>query len=388
MVGLTGGIGAGKSAAAGRLAADGAVVIDSDLLARQVVEPGTDGLAQVVAAFGEQVLGPDGSLDRPALGRVVFGDAEARRRLEKIVHPLVRAATARRVGQAAADAVVVNDVPLLVEGGMAPSYHLVVVVDADRDVRVQRLARERGMTPADARARIDAQVDDAIRRAAADVVLDNGGPRPALDAAVDALWRDRLVPFETNLRAGRPATAPPVTTAVPYDPRWPADFGRLAARIRHRVGADRRIDHIGSTSVPGMPAMDVIDMQLTVDSLDQADAYAGRLLAAGFPAEPGQWRDKPEPPATGTWDKRLHANADPGRLANLHVRVAGSPGWRTALLLRDFLRSEPAERDAYHAVKLRHAGLPRADYADAEEPWFDAMYERARRWAADTGWTP
>ena len=194
MVGLTGGIGAGKSAVAGRLAEHGALVIDADRLAREVVAPGTDGLAEVVAAFGPDVLGPDGALDRPALGRRVFQDDEARRRLESIVHPRVRDRTAELVGAAPPDAVVVNDVPLLVEAGLAPAYEVVVVVLADVRVRVDRLVRGRGMTEDEAYARIRAQATDDQRRAVADVVIVNDGSMDELNARVDAVRAERLTP--------------------------------------------------------------------------------------------------------------------------------------------------------------------------------------------------
>ncbi|WP_203712201.1 dephospho-CoA kinase [Asanoa siamensis] len=377
-VGLTGGIGAGKSAAAARFVANGAVLIDSDRLAREVVEPGTPGLAEVVAAFGPQVLGADGALDRAALGQVVFADAGARKRLEGILHPLIRARSAELAAAAAPDAIVVNDVPLLVETGLAPSYHLVVVVDAAPEVRVERLVRDRGMSPADATARISAQIDDAARRAAADVVLDNSRSPEALAAAVDALWTERLVPYEHNVRTGQWADKDPLATLVDYDPTWPAQYERLAARILHRVGP-HRVDHIGSTAVPGLVAKDVIDMMLTVDSLAEADSLAGALTAAGFPRKPGVYQDRPKPPDVGPWEKRMHANADPGRRVNLHVRVAGSPGWRTALLLRDHLRADTADRDAYAAIKLANAGKPIDDYLDAKEPFFDQLYDRAIR---------
>jgi dephospho-CoA kinase len=262
------------------------------------------------------------------------------------------------------------------------------VVDADPAARVDRLVRDRGMSEPEARARIDAQIDDAARRAAADVVLDNNGPRAALEAAVDALWTDRLVPFERNLRAGTAAVQPARAAVVDPDPTWPAQFARLAARIRHRVAAERRIDHIGSTAVPGLPAKDVLDMQLTVDSMDEADALADRLAAAGFPVRAGIDRDNPKPPDAGPWEKRLHGNADPGRPVNLHVRVGGSPGWRTALLLRDFLRADTATREDYLALKRRLAGRPGEAYREAKEPWFDTAYAAARRWADETGWTP
>jgi dephospho-CoA kinase len=193
MVGLTGGIGAGKSVVARRLAELGAVVIDSDRLAREVVEPGTDGLAEVVAAFGPEVLGPDGALDRPALGRRVFGDDAARHQLEAIVHPRVRARSAELVSAAAPDAVVVNDVPLLVEKGMAAAFDLVVVVRAGEQTRLRRLA-DRGLPTDEARARMAAQATDEQRAAVSDVVLDNDGPLDDLIAAVDRLWHARLRP--------------------------------------------------------------------------------------------------------------------------------------------------------------------------------------------------
>ncbi len=194
MVGLTGGIGAGKSAVAGRLAEHGAVVIDADQLARAVVAPGTEGLAEVVAAFGAGVLDAQGALDRPALGRLVFGDEAARHRLEAIIHPRVRARTGELVAAAAPDAIVVNDVPLLVETGIAGGYELVIVVLADEATRIERLRTTRGMTEAEARSRIRAQASDEQRRAVADIVLINDGTRDQLREQVDAAWYNRLVP--------------------------------------------------------------------------------------------------------------------------------------------------------------------------------------------------
>jgi dephospho-CoA kinase len=195
MVGLTGGIGAGKSEVARRFAELGAVVVDSDRLAREVVAPGTDGLAEVVAAFGDDVRTATGELDRAALARRVFGDDEARRRLEGIVHPRVRARTAEIVAAAPADAVVVNDVPLLVEAGLAPAYDVVVVVLATAETRLARLTRDRGMTEAEVRARMAAQATDEQRRAVATVVIENDGDRDQLRAAVDAAWSAHILPL-------------------------------------------------------------------------------------------------------------------------------------------------------------------------------------------------
>jgi dephospho-CoA kinase len=195
-IGLTGGIGSGKSTVSALLAARGAVVVDADRIAREVVEPGTPGLAAVVDAFGPEVLGPDGALDRPALAAVVFADPGARARLDAIVHPLVRARAAALAAEAPADAVVVHDVPLLVETGRWEPYDLVLVVQADPETRVARLVR-RGLTEDDARARMAAQATDEQRRAVADVVLDNSGSPEELEAQVDRFWTERVAPALT-----------------------------------------------------------------------------------------------------------------------------------------------------------------------------------------------
>jgi dephospho-CoA kinase len=192
-IGLTGGIGSGKSTVAALLAERGARVVDADRIAREVLEPGTPGLAAVVEEFGAGVLSKDGSLDRPALAAVVFADPGARARLDAVVHPLVRARAAEAVASAPADAVVVQDVPLLVETGQAGSYDLVLVVEADEATRVDRLV-QRGLTADDARARIASQATDEQRRAVADVVLRNDGDRAELAAQVDRFWAERVAP--------------------------------------------------------------------------------------------------------------------------------------------------------------------------------------------------
>ncbi len=190
-IGLTGGIGSGKSTVSALLAQRGAVVVDADRIAREVLEPGTPGLAQVVDAFGEAVLATDGSLDRQALAAIVFADPDARAELDGIVHPLVRARTAELVAAVPEGSVVVNDVPLLVETGQQGSYDLVLVVAADPETRVSRLVH-RGLTAEDARARIAAQASDEQRRAVADVVLDNSGTREQLAEQVDRFWTERV----------------------------------------------------------------------------------------------------------------------------------------------------------------------------------------------------
>lgn len=189
-IGLTGGIAAGKSVVARHLAALGAAVVDHDVLAREVVAPRSDGLAAVVAAFGPEVLGPLGELDRGALGALVFADPAARERLNRLLHP--RIADAGRRAEAAAVAggarVVVHDVPLLVETGQAGHFDLLLVVDAPAELRVRRLVEERGLTEAQAWSRLAAQADDDARLEVADVVLDGSGAVQDLRAQVDRLW--------------------------------------------------------------------------------------------------------------------------------------------------------------------------------------------------------
>jgi dephospho-CoA kinase len=186
-VGLSGGVGSGKSTVSALLAAHGATVIDADALAREVVEPGTDGYAAVVARFGDAVVA-DGRLDRPALAKIVFNDERARADLNAIVHPLVGRRTAELMTATTPDAIVVYDVPLLVESHMAAGFDRVVIVEAPVELRVQRL-QGRGMPERDARARIAAQASDEQRRAVADELIDNSGTREQLVAQVDALWQ-------------------------------------------------------------------------------------------------------------------------------------------------------------------------------------------------------
>jgi len=190
-IGLTGGIAAGKSVVATRLAELGAVVIDSDKLAREAVRPGSVGLDEVVSAFGAQVLADDGTIDRAVLGRIVFADPAALARLNAIVHPIVRRLAAEReaaAGAARAGVVVVHDIPLLVETGQAATFHMLVVVHTPAEQRIQRLVALRGLDADEARRRIASQADDDARLAVADVVLDGTRSVDELRSQVDELW--------------------------------------------------------------------------------------------------------------------------------------------------------------------------------------------------------
>jgi len=189
-VGLTGGLGSGKSTVAALFGEHGAVIIDADVVAREVVRAGTPGFAAVVARFGPGVVGPDGELDRAALARIVFADGAALDELNAIVHPLVGSRSAELAAAVPPGAVVVHDIPLLAENGLADRFDTVVVVEADREIRLARLA-ERGLTRAEAEARMAAQATDEKRRAIADEIVRNDGDLDSLARQVDRLW-DRL----------------------------------------------------------------------------------------------------------------------------------------------------------------------------------------------------
>lgn len=387
-VGLTGGTGSGKSTVAARLAQRGAWIIDSDRIAREVVEPGTEGLRTLVDEFGAEIRTEDGALDRSALGTRVFGDADARSRLNAIVHPLVAARTAELLDAAPSDAIVVQDVPLLVEARLAAGFPLVVVVYADPEVRVRRLVHQRGMSVADARARIAAQATDEQRRAAADVCLDNTGAREDTLAAVDQLWVQRLVPFEDNLRHRRRAPRPAAPVLVAPDDSWPWQAKRVIARVAAvAAGRASRIDHIGSTSVPGLDANDVLDVQVVVVDLEVARQLADDLLGAGLIRLAGRWLDNGRDGRT--WDKAIAVNADPALTVNCHIRPTDSPAWRETVLLRDWLRAHPSSACKYAQVKRRLAARPWESieaYAEAKTPFVHAALDRAEQWAARTGW--
>jgi dephospho-CoA kinase len=234
LIGLTGGIASGKTAVAKRLAEHGAIHIDADQLAREVVEPGTPGLAAIAERFGQGVLRHDGSLDRAALGAIVFADESARLALNAITHPAIGRLGKQLMAEAAEKnphAIIVYDVPLLIEASRQPDYHtfdLVVVVDADADARVERMVTLRGMSRDEATRRVASQSTDAERRAIADVVIDGNGTIDDTLRQADDLWqtvswgapraRDlpfarRLQPFRTRQR-DRPAS----DSSVPRQP--------------------------------------------------------------------------------------------------------------------------------------------------------------------------
>lgn len=387
-VGLTGGIGSGKSMVAARLAQCGAAIIDSDRIARAVLEPDTAGLRAVVREFGEAILTEDGTLDRSALAVRVFDNADARGRLNAIVHPLVAACAAELVAAAPAEAILIQDIPLLVEVGMAAVFALVIVVHADAAVRLRRLVEQRDMVESDAAARIAAQATDEQRRAVADVWLDNNRGRKDTFTAVDQLWKQRLVPFEANLRLRHPAARAANPVVVPSDCSWPQQAERVIARIATVAGQRaHRIDHIGSTAVPGLDAKDVLDVQVVVEDLAAAEQLAEDLVGAGLVRREGRWRDNAH---DGTaWDKAMATNADPTRAVNCHVRPTASPTWREAVLLRDWLRAHPAGVEEYAQLKNRLAVQlwdSIEDYASAKTSFVFNALDQAEQWALRTGW--
>jgi dephospho-CoA kinase len=265
---------------------------------------------------------------------------------------------------------------------MAPMFPLVVVVTAPVETRVERLIN-RGMDEPDARARIKAQASEEQRRAIADVLLDNSGSQGELVEKARDLWYNRVLPLAHNIRARQAVSATPELR--PYNPDWSDDARRIVKRIQTACGSKAlRVDHIGSTAVDGMDAKDVIDIQITVESLDVADELAEPLANAGYPRRPHITSDVPHSDDPAVWHKRLHGAADPGRPTNVHIRVDGWPNQRFALLFVDWLKANPGVRQDY--LKAKRDALASPDYAEAKEPWFLDAYDRALAWAKSTGW--
>lgn len=382
-IGLTGGIGAGKSTVSATFADCGGVIVDGDVIAREVVQPGTEGLASLVDQFGHDILLPDGALNRPALAAKAFVDDRQRAKLNAIVHPLVARRRSEIVAAVDDDEVVVEDIPLLVESGMAPLFPLVVVVHAATEVRLARLISARGMSEADARARIAAQADDEQRRRVADVWLDNSGTEAELVERVRRLWHERILPFAHNIAVRTPAPDP--RRLVAADPSWSEQAERILARLRTACGHRAvRIDHIGSTAIKGMDARDIIDVQITVDSLQVADELSEGLLQAGYPRVDPVVADHRFDGAEGFWHKRFHASGDPGRPTHLHLRIDGQPNQRFALLFVAWLNANPAARADF--LEAKRLAERTGDYSTGR--WLRDAYSRATAWAGATDWSP
>jgi len=260
----------------------------------------------------------------------------------------------------------------------------VVVVTADEETRVTRVV-QRGMDEADARARIKAQAPEEERRAIADVLLDNSGSQDELVEKARDVWYHRVLPLAQNIRTRH--VDDHKLQLVTFDPTWPDQALRIIKRIQTACGAKvLRIDHIGSTAVPGMDAKDVIDIQAAVASLDVADEIADALADIGYPRIEHITSDVPHTDDPALWQKRIHGAADPGRPARIHIRVDGWPNQQFALLFRDWLKANPTVREEYMAVKRQALGAPH--YSDAKEPWFGDAYRRAWEWAEANGWRP
>ena len=381
-IGLTGGIGAGKSTVSAMLVDHGAVLVDADKIAREVVEPGQPLLERLAETFGAEVLHPDGSLNRPALAAAAFVDSDRTAQLNGLMHPAIRDRTAEHFASHADAEIVVHDVPLLVENSMTPAYHLNLLVDVPAEVRLRRLMDSRGMDRDDAAARISRQADDETRRADCDVIIDNSGSVEETKAAVGRLIESRIRPFAANLTAGRWAPRTVLDLVDPADADWSGDAQRVVAKLRHGTADEFTVEHIGSTSVPGLPAKDVIDLQLLVPDLIAARELEPRLAELGYPGT--EMSDHLG--EGGTEPKWFHANSDPGRAVNMHVRTADSVGAHFARAFRDLLTEDAGERERYLQVKreltaeAKAAGATDAQmtrtYAESKELYFLEMRRR------------
>lgn len=364
-IGLTGAIAAGKSTVAAMFARLGCKIIDADEIAREVVQPGASALEQIVARFGSQIINASGNLDRGGLGRIVFNDSRALQDLNQIVHPAVARRTAELVAELNPGDVVVHDVPLIAENQLENRYHLVVVAQAPEPVRLKRLVDRRGMSPADALARIRAQASDTDRARIADYIVDTSGSIETTRASLTHLFEGRIRTFAQNINQGRPAPRQGIRLLPgPGAPRtWSVQAQQIAARIEFALQSrctgsrvDLQIDHVGSTAIPGMWGQDIIDLQLVLPPGADIAGVQERLRAAGYPHQPQA--------SIGSSGIYLHQSADPGRAVNLYVYTAQAleqeSGPKFVARLNESLRL----RTEYAALKaqLVREGVGAGDY--------------------------
>ncbi len=315
LIGLTGGIGAGKSTVAALFRARGAAVVDADAIAREVVEPGEPALAALAEEFGHGILSEDGALDRAALATAAFASPDRTAALNAIVHPAIGDRTLARMTELADHGVVVHDVPLLVENGMTARYHLSVLVDVPEDIRLERLTTSRGLDRDDALRRIRAQADDAQRLLACDAVLDNSTTEQELAAGFTALWEDRIAPFSRHRADGTPAPIPAPASAESADggespSALDAAGARLVARIEHIASA---VGITCTTTHTAGPAG--VELVVTVQEGDDTAARMGRVLAdAGYVRAVGEAAALPGPVR--------YTHTDPGRPVLLMLSAA------------------------------------------------------------------
>lgn len=310
LIGLTGGIGAGKSTVAAHFRARGATVVDADAIAREVVEPGEPALVALVAEFGDGILTEAGELDRAALASAAFAAPERTAALNAIMHPAIGDRTTARLAELADHGVAVHDVPLLVENGMTARYHLSVLVDVPEEIRLERLTTSRGLDREDALRRIRAQADDEQRRLACDAILDNSTTERELEARFTALWEERIEPFRRHRADGTPAPSSGRTEGEESARALDAAGTRLVARIERAASAAQ----VACTATHE-PGPEGVEISLTVQDEDAATRLRGVLADVGFaPAADG---------AARLAETARFAHTDPGRPAFVAVDLSG-----------------------------------------------------------------
>ena len=284
LLGLTGGIGAGKSTVAALLADRGAGIVDADRIAREVVEPGEPALEALRREFGDTVLSDDGTLDRAALAGLAFATPERTAALNAIMHPAIAQRTAARLTEHAHLPVVVHDVPLLVENGMTGNYHLSLLVDVPEETRLDRLTTSRGLDREDAQRRIRAQATDDQRHLACDAALDNAGTQEHLREQVVELWENRIEPFRRNRAAGTPAQPLPLTQVEAGEEAQRAAGARLTARLE-RTASRAGLPATASAS----PSVDGVAIDLRVPDGTDPAAVAAVLRETGYAPRDDRW---------------------------------------------------------------------------------------------------
>lgn len=387
-IGLTGGIGAGKSTVAAIFAELGAQIIDADKLAHEVLEPGSSALAEIGEVFGSEFINSAGELERGALGAYVFNNPEQLKKLNAIVHPAVAKLTKDRVAELPADAVIVHDVPLIAENDLKANYHLVFVAQCPQQIRMDRLTQERGMSLENARSRIAAQANDEQRRKIADALIPTHGSIETTRAAVEKLWQERVLPMQRNMMQNTRSPHSPQVRLLPNPPEprsWQVQAQQLMDRIivvlkdvGLQVGTDFTVDHIGSTAIGGIWAKDVLDVQLQVINESAQERISQALIAGGFPGQPAfDYAKSGWPAGAGNRvPKMFHANADPAREVHIHIRAVDSLAASYALNFVKLHRQSLIQRDRYAQLKaqLLRTTANRAEYADRKEAYFDDVW--------------
>lgn len=374
-IGLSGGIGSGKSTVVKMLSSCGAYIIDSDKLAREVVEPGTPGLHSIVEHFGEKVLAESGELNRNALSAIVFQSDEARKVLNSITHPRIAQRTQQLIEEAPRDSIIVHDTPLLVELNLGVFYDAVIIVWASMETRLHRLQKYRDMPQEEALSRIHAQTSDEIRSQTADVVIDNNSTVEAARAQVYDLFYHYLVPWRDHLIEGEPLSMPiSLVSHQGKNPIAPKIIARLWTLLHSVTDSGIvSIEHIGATSMNLSLGQDIIDIHITVTHWNKKDIILSTLKDGGYVMV--KYRHDEEKLA-----EYILSSTNPLRKSCIYIHHVDNPCREMYLHSNEFLRLHPQYHQQYIQSKVE--GLLSEKYSHNKKLFFESLYPQIQQWRA------